>query len=113
MYFCYVALALCLVLTPLLSPNLFHTSFFRPRLRQGEAEIVRKVEAGEGGSRAVEIALALSEGREARLVVPFPEPYWSPIQPGDRIAVRYRLHADGVSVVDVEPGLVALQTPLR
>lgn len=113
MYFCYVALALCLGLAPFLSPNLFQTTFFRPPLHQGEAAIVRKVEAAEGGNRAVEIAIALPAGRETRLVVPFPEPYWSPIQPGDRIAVRYRLLADGAGIADLEPGLVALPPPLR
>lgn len=112
-YFCFLALILCLLFAPTLSPGLFQGGFIRLSIQHGEAVVLAKLPAAEDSKPTIEIAIALPEGREVRVPVSFPEPYWTPIQPGDRIAVVYRPRLDGKTVKVLETGLVALPAPMR
>lgn len=112
-YFCFLALLLCLLFGPALSTGLFNGGFIRAAIQHGEAVVLAKIPADDGGKAFIEIAVALPKGGEAKMQVPFPEPYWTPIQPGDRIVVVFRPNLDGKTVKILETGLVALPPALR
>lgn len=65
------------------------------------------------GAGAVTIEVVLKDGRRATARWTIPEPYWSALEVGSRVAVLYQVAREDGDIRIVESGVVALDSDIR
>lgn len=73
----------------------------------------REGESGKSGSGIITLEVAVGDGVTMGADWSIPEPYWTPLAPGDQLAVIYQVNKLGTEIRLLECGVVALHGDIR